>query len=100
MPKKIVLSEEQVAYLRASHDKIPFTQLASELGMCVDSLKRFLVRLGLQEFEGAKYTLPRDKGVQLWSRPCLSCKDDRPRAKWLYFCDSCRGRQDTSVIDI
>ena len=51
--------------------------------MCVDTLKRILVREGLRDFEGAKYVVARKVTVAMWERPCMDCKSTELRPKKL-----------------
>lgn len=90
MPRPIALPEEKVNWLRQNHDSLPYPEQAKVIGCCVDTLKRILVRLNLQTFEGAKYHPSRNFGEKVWTRPCMNCKDDTPRPKNWYFCTSCR----------
>lgn len=90
MPRTTELSEEQTDYLIDNHEELPFTVLAKHIGVCVDTLKRILVRLELREFPGAKYAPTRKSIVQTWTRPCMDCGDERPRPKGHFFCGECR----------
>jgi hypothetical protein len=92
MPRKVLIADEDMDWLRQNHDSLPFTLLASRVGCCVDTLKRILMREGLAEFEGAKYAVRRDHAEAKWTRPCMSCKCARPRPKNHYFCARCRRR--------
>jgi len=69
-----------------------YRDMAKEMGVCTDTLKRILVREGLAEFEGAKYACkPEHKNFsQTWKRPCLKCKDDSPRPKGQFICSECK----------
>lgn len=64
-------------------------RMAREIGCDVTTLKRLLVRKGLLETETAKY-LPARRVQDLWTRPCMVCRDDQPRPRGLYLCDRCR----------
>lgn len=92
MPRKILITDERMAWLRENHDTQPFSTLAKEIGCCVDTLKRILMREGLAEFDGAKYAVRRDHAEAKWTRPCIGCKCSRPRPKQHYFCKKCRSR--------
>jgi|AACY02.1.fsa_nt_gi IS30 family transposase len=97
MTKPRVLSQMERAFLRqAVENGEHYTSMATSLGVCVDTLKRILQREGLAEFEGAKYavSMTRSNKKNVWVRPCMKCKDDRPRPKWQYFCDKCRATLD------
>ena len=73
MPKVVRVSDSDLDWLREEHDRHSYSDLATRLGCCVDTLKRILVREGLQEFDGAKYQVRRDFDEKMWSRPCMSC---------------------------
>lgn len=88
MGRKISISEEDMAWLRKNHEHLSYGTMAKRLGCCKDTLKRILVREGLQEFDGAKYT-PVPK-VNTWNRPCMRCGCTKSRPKNLYYCDPCR----------
>lgn len=90
MPKRISMTEETRAWLHDNHTSTSYSDMAAVVGCCVDTLKRILVREGLQEFDGAKYVLRRDFEEEQWTRPCMSCGDKTPRPKNHYFCPKCR----------
>lgn len=87
MPRKIALTEEQVAWLTRHHNRRTFEDQARRIGCCVDTLKRILVRLGLREFDGAKYAMRARQ--QVWIRPCMNCGCAKPRPRLQYICDTC-----------
>lgn len=93
MPKPTKLSDEQLDWLADQIGKIPYTQMARHIGIDVVTLKRILMREGLAEFEGAKYT-PAPTPPQMWTRPCISCGCTKPRERHLYLCHPCRKRAD------
>ncbi len=90
MPRKVSISDADMTWLRENHKTVTYSDMAKRLNCCVDTLKRILVREGLQEFDGAKYQLRRDFKEMTWERPCMSCgkAEERPR-NW-FFCRSCR----------
>lgn len=88
MPKVVRLSEADEAWLHANHHHLSPRQMADRIGVCVDTLKRILVRRGLANFEGAKYVAT-DRRAK-WTRPCIGCRCTKPRPRGLYFCDPCR----------
>lgn len=92
MPKRIPISDDQFAWLDENHDQVSYETMAEHIGCCVDTIKRILVRRGLQEFEGAKYVLPRGHDEEKWSRPCVCCKNTTPRPKGYYMCLPCRAK--------
>jgi len=96
MPKKIVVSDHDMKWLRDNHRDHKYPELAKRVGVCTDTLKRILVREGLQDFAGAKYQLSRaNKSDKFWNKPCLRCKSTRPRPRWRYFCDVCKAKNAT-----
>lgn len=90
MPKMVPISDEDRSWLHHNHHDQTYTDMAARLGCCVDTLKRILVREGLQEFDGAKYAVRRDFKVEQWTRPCLSCGSKEKRPKHWFFCRPCR----------
>jgi len=90
MPRKVLITDEQVAWLHCNHIDLSYPHMARTIGCCVDTLKRILVREGLQEFDGAKYAVNRKHDEDTWGRPCLRCKDTSPRPKNHYLCPRCR----------
>tara|TARA_X000001382_G_C3165503_1_gene177711 strand:+ start:146 stop:439 length:294 start_codon:yes stop_codon:yes gene_type:complete len=90
MPRPIVVSDSDKQWLTSNHKKLSYHQLADRLGCCVDTLKRILVREGLQEFDGAKYQVRRDFEEKKWAKPCIGCGDTKSRPKNYFFCTSCR----------
>lgn len=92
MPKHISVTAEDIEWLRSAYATgTPFKEMAKRLGMCVDTVKRMMMRHGIAEFEAAKYVAISTPEPQ-WSRPCMSCGDDTPRPKNLYLCPRCRER--------
>jgi len=88
MPRYVVVSAENIEWLKANHSRSTYTAMASKLGCHVDTLKRILAREGLQEFEAAKYTaaLKHPK----WTRPCILCSKPETRPRNWFMCSSCR----------
>jgi len=87
------LDESELKAVRLMLDlKYSYRQMAEQLGVCTDTLKRILVREGLAEFEGAKYACkPEHKNFsKTWKRPCLKCRDDSPRPKGQFICSECK----------
>lgn len=102
MPKPKSLTPNEREFLRRAIDNgDTYTSMSAYLSVCVDTLKRILQREGLAEFEGAKYvvSLARTNKPNVWSRPCISCKDDSPRPKWQYFCNKCRAKMDSGACE-
>ena len=90
MPKVVDVSDDNMKWLRENHDTVTLTEAAVRIGVCVDTLKRILVREGLREFEGAKYVVARKETVAMWSRPCMDCGCTEERPKNWYYCKKCR----------
>ncbi len=90
VPKSVSVSDADLNWLRQNHDSHPYSELAARIGCCVDTLKRILVREGLQEFDGAKYQVRRDFEEKTWTRPCMSCGCQKKRPKNWFFCRPCR----------
>jgi hypothetical protein len=88
MSRQISLADDDLLWLRSSHKSHTYTGMAKRIGCCVDTLKRILVREGLQEFEGAKYQVRIKQ--KMWMRPCVRCNSEQVRPKNHYFCKPCR----------
>ena len=73
MPR-VILKDEDRSWLQERHWQETYPDMALRIGCCVDTIKRILVREGLQEFDGAKYQVKRHNHVRQWSRPCLDCQ--------------------------
>jgi hypothetical protein len=52
MPRIVSVSDADLDWLRSNHDAHSYSDMAQRIGCCVDTLKRILVREGLQEFNG------------------------------------------------
>lgn len=90
MPILLAYKPEDLQWLREHHHEVTLTAAADRLGVCVDTLKRLLVKEGLRSFDGAKYTLARQHTVEMWDRPCMKCRSSERRPKGYYFCRPCR----------
>ena len=90
MPKVVNVSDTQMDWLRENHDSMSLNDVATRIGVCVDTLKRILVREGIREFEGAKYVVARKESVSMWDRPCMECGKRESRPKNWYYCKDCR----------
>lgn len=90
MPKVVTVTDDNMNWLREHHDTVTLTEAAERIGVCVDTLKRILVREGLRDFEGAKYVVARKETVTTWERPCMDCGCTQPRPKNWYYCKKCR----------
>lgn len=80
MPRKVLLTEAKLQWLAESFGQHPMAHLAKELGCCVDTLNRTLVRQGLARFDGVKFALRREHDTKYWQRPCMRCKCTIPRS--------------------
>ena len=94
MPKHASVSPEQVEWLRNNYKKLSYVQMAKEVGVCADTLKRILVRHGIAHFESAKFAVAMSAKVEMWTRPCMNCGDTTPRPKWKYICNKCKSAMD------
>ena len=91
MSRKIKLPDEEVTWLRKHHNDFTHKELAERYEVCLDTLKRLLMRLELQYFPGAKYQIK--PTPESWSRPCILCGCNEPRPKNQYRCDTCVDRE-------
>lgn len=101
MTSRTSLTKEQVSRLRYMlNNDYSYRAMAKAFNVCTDTLKRMLVREGLAEFDGAKYAIsPYHKTEQRqWERPCLRCKDAKPRPQWQYICDKCKSSVDVNGL--
>ena len=53
MAKRLVLSDEEEQWLKCNHTKFTHRQLSKKFGVCVDTMRRHLMRMELQYFPGA-----------------------------------------------
>jgi len=93
MGKPVNVSRSDIKYLaNALRKDRPYTEMSRHLGVCVDTVKRILQREGLKDFDGAKYVVARtsDNYINMWTRSCMKCGDDKPRPKWQYICNKCK----------
>lgn len=90
MPRHTKLTEHQLVWLRENLNRLPYTTMAKEVGVCVDTLKRILVRQGIAHFESAKYAPSQRSTLQKWNRPCMNCGCTKTRPKWKYICVRCK----------
>ena len=86
----MIVTKSHKNWLKKNHKKLPYDAQAEKLGCHPDTLKRILVRLELQEFDGAKYAVKRDANLKTWTKPCLKCGDKTTRPKNYYYCLPCR----------
>ena len=89
MPKVVNVTDDQIDWLRKNHDAMSLNDVATRIGVCVDTLKRILVREGIREFEGAKYVVARKESVAMWERPCMVVLKNAVLKNW-YYCKRCR----------
>jgi rRNA maturation endonuclease Nob1 len=89
------VTEDTLAWLNtAVSDGMHYSKMAAHVGCCTDTLKRILHRHGIVEFEGAKFQSRTIDNSLKWERPCMRCRDARPRPKWQYFCDRCTSQNE------
>jgi len=98
MPRKIALDPLQREWLVENHGQLLLIEMAAALSVCVDTLKRILVREGLATFDGAKFAPSHQSGVKMWDRPCMCCRTTTPRPKGQYVCDPCTDRQQRGLL--
>ncbi len=88
MPRA-ALSPEQLRWLQENHKPdTPIRDFARHLKVDPDTVRRALTRLGLREYEGAKFT-PTPSKPKTWDRPCIRCRAKETRPKWQFLCESC-----------
>jgi len=92
MPRTVLLTDDDKVWLKQNHSKQSYNSMARRIGVCSDTLKRILVREGLQEFDGAKYQCSREMHVKMWDRPCNNCGSTEHRPKNYFYCTPCRRR--------
>ena len=92
MPRKISIPDDTIRWLHENHHHASYRDMADRVGCCIDTLKRILVREGLQEFQSPKYAPTPKHLIQVWSRPCMNCGSTVPRPKNHYMCPSCRAQ--------
>ena len=73
MPRVVEITDDNMTWLTEHHAQVTLTEAARRLDVCVDTLKRILVREGLRDFEGAKYVVARKVTLAMWERPCMDC---------------------------
>ena len=87
---RVRISKKDLNWLKRRHEEESYGAMAKRIGCCVDTLKRILVREGLQEFDGAKYQVKRKNNVSFWQRPCLDCGSEEDRPRMWFYCTPCR----------
>ena len=87
---RVRVTDARRDWLKANYGERTLSSMAREMGCCVDTLKRILVREQIAEFDGAKFALRRGASVKTWRRPCMRCKCTKPRDKNHYLCDRCK----------
>lgn len=89
MPRR-VLSNDEIRWLRDAHGRgATQIEMADRIGVCVDTVKRMLVRHGIASFDGAKY-LAVSTAPRTHTKPCLKCGDRTRRPTEYRLCDRCR----------
>lgn len=93
MPR-IVITAEIRAMLTSSYSSgIPLKHIAIQLNVCVDTLKRILMREHIAHFDGAKYAVAQKHQTRTWTRPCMVCHSTKPRPHSQYICTPCHESQ-------
>jgi len=90
LPKHIIFDANQIEWIESNLDSMTLSDMAKELDVCVDTFKRKLVKLGLKDFDGAKFVPPRDFNAAYWRRPCMRCKGTDRRPKNQFICSRCK----------
>lgn len=90
LPRVVEITDDNMNWLSKHHADVTLTEAAHKLNVCVDTLKRILVREGLRDFEGAKYVVARKVTVAMWNRACMDCGCTKTRPKNWYYCKKCR----------
>lgn len=86
------LSDDQVKYVVDSYrDKRSIIDVARELQVCVDTVRKALATEGVVAYTGGKYNAA--TVTKTWNRPCLLCKATDTRPKWQYVCTPCKNSQ-------
>lgn len=91
MAKQRELTKRQRNWLHKRHADLDHQTMADKLGCCVDTLKRILMREGLQYFAGAKYQFKMPE--TMWDRPCTLCGDQKRRPINQYRCTHCHEKE-------
>lgn len=97
MSRRFELSKQQLEWLSDNFEDYTNADLAREIGCCVDTLKRILVRNDIAYFPGAKYHYRAKPKV--WHRPCTNCGCTEERPKFQYRCDKCHAREQAPEYD-
>ena len=92
MAKRLRLTEGEQIWLEDNHERFTHAQLSERYGVCVDTVRRMLMRMELQYFPGAKYQ-HRQRPAK-WTRPCTVCGSKKPRPINQYRCVSCHEREE------
>ncbi len=91
MSRKTKLTALEIDWLKGNHEQHSHKYLADRYSVCVDTIKRILMRLNLQYFPGAKYQIK--PSPPKWRRPCISCGCTKARAKQQFKCEACHDRE-------
>lgn len=91
MAKRLRLTPQETEWLKKHHDEYTNAELADRYGVCIDTLRRLLMKLELEYFPGAKYQ-HREK-PSTWSRPCTTCGSTIARPINQYRCETCHDRE-------
>ena len=94
MGNRFTLTPEKADWLKANYAKHTNAKLARELGCCVDTVKRAVMRLELDYFPGAKYQ--HRVRPKTWRRPCMICGSTEEREINQYRCNDCHEREQSS----
>ena len=88
---KSPITPQVESYLKLNHKLFTHKKLAEEIGCCLETVRRALVRLDLEVIYGAKYQ--RRAAPLKWSRPCITCGCRKKRPKMQFKCAACHDRE-------
>lgn len=72
--------------------------IAQGLGVHLDTLRRYLMKLGLANYASPRFQPPRPRPKN-WHRPCLICKSKKPRPVGQFICSACKESRDETGLD-
>jgi len=84
------LTKREIEFL-SLHRNNP-TLISTELKVCTDTAKRWLVKLKLrrqEDFPAGKYQVAKHGRVVMWNRPCSGCGSKTNRPKFKFYCHNC-----------
>ena len=91
MAKKSPITSEVEQWLKLNHKRHTHKEMAANIGCCIETVRRALVRLELEVVHGAKYQ--RRAIPKKWSRPCIICGCSKSRPRMQFKCNACHDRE-------